>query len=192
MDFNELKKLDSELIDLYQEYIKGTALGDVEKSLKNKWNKIKCNEEILSLALKTEMNIGTSSNINAPGIAGLTILDYKNVDPLAFDTIRHIIFNYDFSSINNPIFKDLNITFLMSLLLNKDLTFSSREKKLVEYYLKGLTGKEKELPLYIIYNHPEFRQEFIDNHNLNNIYITELLSNYEKRAQIRRLTKSPF
>ncbi len=190
MTTEEVKKIDTELLELYEIYKTGNALNDVRNILIDKWSNIRNNEEILSIALKQKNN----TSFIAPNIASLILLDHENTDPLAYDVIAHAIYTNRHIARNENTFlpKNYEYNYLISTLFNKELTLTADMKKFIlqTIFANELSRKRCNYNLYWIYTHPSFTEEELKRYT--SYEFSCLLENYEERAKLRALTRLPF
>lgn len=109
---------------------------DPKPAMREMWENIRNNEEVLTYATKVN-NDGT--DFLTPTLASLILLDYENVDPIAYDVITNIIFSKSSNSfvsrtshgIHNvvPYFlKEYKLTYLVATLFNDNLYLNEERK----------------------------------------------------------------
>lgn len=199
MTIEKVKYINNHLMNLYHAAMDESTINNVKQELKDLWNSIKNDEETLSVALKLENTDNINVNFVAPSIAGLVLVDYENVDALAYDVVRRWITENSLVATKlNPLFKDYNIIYLTTLLFNKNLKFTSNKINELNYIsdkLKsGVESTYYTVPKsslyyyrYYLYNHPEFFDCIIEDRSIKGLF-----KNYEERAKLRKLTKLPF
>lgn len=195
----EIIELDKELLESYKLCLNPTCIADVKSNFLHKWEKIKNNEEALSAALKTTS--GHNVNFTAPTIISLILMDYKNVDKLAYDVvIRKIYYTFNLGRNSNPLLTEYGYSYLVTSLFNTELLLSHDKKKMLKdefcrhYFFH--TNKTIAYTLYWLYNHPSITEEEKNKWKVFEEYeeydLYNLLENYDELIKLRRIKTLPF
>lgn len=177
-------QLDKKIKDLYfseTSLFPGQPLHDI-------WEEAKKDKIILSETLTPSM----------PYIylTSLILMDYKNVDPIAYDVLIRMIFKYNhIRDIINPFLADYKYILLTTLLFNQELEFTKEELakiKSIISYTKNIDKDTLKGLKYWFITHPSTIKNNIESFDILTPDIEELLINYEERVKLRELTKMPF
>lgn len=109
---------------------------DPRLAMRDMWKDIRNNEEVLAYATKVNAD---GTNFLTPTLASLILLDYENVDPIAYDVITNIIFDkssssyisrtsYDIHNVVPDFLKDYGLTYLVATLFNDNLYLNEERK----------------------------------------------------------------
>lgn len=173
-----------------------------------------------ALLLQHILDRNSQNNLILPALCNLILLDYENVDPLAYDTLVNMIFRFNnIATTQNkikvpnliyetePLYK--NYSFLTAILFNKNLKLTLSQRNILINIARTLPNKKMEntvLPLphgeypadlrYWILEHPFFEEEKetlireLYRDQENDYY--DLMTDYTRRSYLRNLSKIPF
>lgn len=187
---NKIISLDTKIHDLYF----GDNIITQTNELSKIWDSIKTNEELLESALTL-----FKYQVIAPHICSLILMDYENVDPLAYNVLTNLIANHEEIAYTiNPFSKEYKWPLLATLLFNEKLKISKSTKEELFQKIKNLPeeliSKDISIPdtIYWAKIHPLFWDAEWKHDVQNTINLNKLLENYHERAKFRKLTKIPF
>lgn len=189
----EIKTLDQKIHDLYF----GETIIFPSNELRQIWDNIRTNEKLLGLAL-----MPLESNIVAPHICSLILMEYENVDPLAYKILTNLITNHkEITFTINPFLEKYKITLLATLLFNNQLQLSKNQSSnilnMTERFPEELRNINTSIDTrYWVIKHPLFINsdifEEIYPYEFEKKQISELQENYIENAKLRTLTKVNF
>lgn len=197
-------------------------LSYIEQSIALKtcpYDKRNCWKSIRQDVLKLQTILTRNTKTNAllyPTLCNLLLLDYENVDPLAYDTLINMIYSFEIIAttqnkfpintgiecFNEPLYK--SYSFLTATLFNENLKLDENKKSLLIDVASNLPLSKTENAYgeypadirYWILEHPEFEKDKV--YLIPMLYKThqidyyDLITDFKRRSHLRYLTRMPF